>query len=266
MWELGFFRLPFSFEWTRGKVMATIYWAGDSTVQYNDIRTYPQTGIGQVMHLYLKSEHKVSNHAKNGRSTKSFLEEGRFVPIKEQMQEGDFLFVQFGHNDEKENDPMRYTTPQGTFAENLRLFIREAREKQVTPVLITPLERRLFDEKDELIESAHMDYVQAMKQVGQEENVAVIDLWAKSRAAIQKAGFVETRKWFVHVPEGTYPAFPEGKTDNTHLQYRGAVAFAGLIAEGLKELGGAYAELLIGDEPAESYNPSNNLLKNADEP
>ncbi len=246
--------------------MATIYWAGDSTVQYNDIRTYPQTGIGQVMHLFLKPEHMVSNHAKNGRSTKSFLEEGRFESICAQMKEGDFLFVQFGHNDEKSNDPTRYTVPQGTFAENLRIFIREARKKKATPVLITPLERRLFDEDDRLIESAHADYVEAIKMVGEEERVAVIDLWAKSRAAIQKAGFVETRKWFVHVPEGIYPAFPEGKTDNTHLQYRGAVTFAGLIAEGLEELGGIYANLLIGDEPAESYNPSNNLMKNVDEP
>ena len=81
--------------------MATIYWAGDSTVQYNDITTYPQTGIGQVLHLYLKPDVKISNHAKNGRSTKSFIDESRVPAIYDAITEGDFLFIQFGHNDEK---------------------------------------------------------------------------------------------------------------------------------------------------------------------
>lgn len=81
--------------------MAVIYWAGDSTVQYNSILTYPQTGIGQVFHLFVKPEVRIENHAKNGRSTKSFLDEGRFTVMLDRMGEGDFLFIQFGHNDEK---------------------------------------------------------------------------------------------------------------------------------------------------------------------
>lgn len=81
--------------------MAVIYWAGDSTVQYNSILTYPQTGIGQVFHLFVRPEVRIENHAKNGRSTKSFLDEGRFSVICDRIEEGDFLFIQFGHNDEK---------------------------------------------------------------------------------------------------------------------------------------------------------------------
>ena len=92
--------------------MTTIYWAGDSTVKENSILTYPQTGMGQVFGRFVRRlEVRVENHAENGRSTKSFLEEGRLETIRERMQPGDFLFIQFGHNDEKAEDPARYTSP-----------------------------------------------------------------------------------------------------------------------------------------------------------
>ena len=84
--------------------MPTVYYAGDSTVQTNDIATYPQTGMGQVLSLYLKSEVQVSNHGKNGRSTKSFIAEGRLEPIKARITAGDFLLIQFGHNDENKRN------------------------------------------------------------------------------------------------------------------------------------------------------------------
>ncbi|MDE7018469.1 MAG: GDSL family lipase, partial [Lachnospiraceae bacterium] len=99
--------------------MATIFWAGDSTVQYNGIMTYPQTGIGQVLHLFLKPEVKVENHAKNGRSTKSFIDESRLPAIYDKISEGDFFFIQFGHNDEKKEDPDRYTEPFSDYMVNL---------------------------------------------------------------------------------------------------------------------------------------------------
>lgn len=99
--------------------MTTIFWAGDSTVQYNDILTFPQTGIGQVMNLFLKPEVRVENHAKNGRSTKSFIDESRLTPIYDKITAGDFLFIQFGHNDEKKNDPQRYTDPHSDYMVNL---------------------------------------------------------------------------------------------------------------------------------------------------
>ena len=119
--------------------MNTIYWAGDSTVQTNDYTTYPQNGIGQIFPIFLKEEYRVENHAKNGRSTKSFMDEGRLAAIDEKIEEGDFLFIQFGHNDEKDEDPSRYTTPFGTFQENLKIYIETARKHGAYPVLITPL-------------------------------------------------------------------------------------------------------------------------------
>lgn len=228
--------------------MAIIYWAGDSTVQYNDITTYPQTGIGQVFHLFLKPEVRVENHAKNGRSTKSFIDEGRLVPIAERITEGDFLFIQFGHNDEKKQDPSRYTAPFSGYMSNLEKFVNTAREKKAFPVLITPLERRCFVEGDQLGLGEHSDYVAAMKQTAERLKVPLVDLYSMSRAELRKAGAQKSRDWYMNLPEGVYPSYMEGQTDNTHLRYEGAVIYAGCIARGLKELGGRYSDLLVAWE------------------
>ena len=225
--------------------MATIYWAGDSTVQYNDITTYPQTGIGQVFHLFLKPEVKVLNFAKNGRSTKSFIDEGRLAAIEEQITEGDFLFIQFGHNDEKKADPVRYTDPFGQYMVNLERFVNTAREKKAYPVLITPLERRCFAEGNQLGVGEHSDYVAAMKQAAENLDVPLIDLYSMSREKLRKAGAEKTKDWYMHLPKDVYPSHPEGLTDNTHLKYEGAVVYGGCIAAGLKKLGGRYSELLL---------------------
>lgn len=225
--------------------MATIYWAGDSTVQYNDITTYPQTGIGQVFHLFLKPEVKVLNFAKNGRSTKSFIDEGRLAAIEEQITEGDFLFIQFGHNDEKKADPVRYTDPFGQYMVNLERFVNVARGKKAYPVLITPLERRCFAEGNQLGVGEHSDYVAAMKQAAENLDVPLIDLYSMSREKLRKAGAEKTKDWYMHLPKDVYPSHPEGLTDNTHLKYEGAVVYGGCIAAGLKKLGGRYSKLLL---------------------
>lgn len=225
--------------------MNTIFWAADSTVQTNNITTYPQTGIGQVFSLYIKEEYAVENHAKNGRSTKSFMDEGRLAVIDEKISEGDFLFIQFGHNDEKIEDPTRYTEPFSSYKNNLKTFIDVARKHGAHPVLITPLERRCFGEDGRLSAGAHGDYVAAMKQTAEEMQVPLVDLYTMSRVALEEAGEVETIKWYMNLKPGKYANCPEGKIDNTHLKYKGAVIYAGLIAEGLKKLGGIYADLLV---------------------
>lgn len=224
--------------------MATIFWAGDSTVQYNDITTYPQTGIGQVFHLFLKPEVKVENHAKNGRSTKSFIDESRLPAIYDKISEGDFLFIQFGHNDEKKEDPDRYTEPFSDYMVNLEKFVNVARNKKAFPVLITPLERRCFTDEKTLGPGEHGDYVEAMKQTAQKLDVALIDLNSMSRAEMTRVGAEASKGWYMNIPEGKYPYHMEGLADNTHLQYAGAVVYGGCIARGLKELGGVYKDLL----------------------
>lgn len=226
--------------------MHKIFWAGDSTVQTNNYTTYPQTGIGQVFSLFLKEGYTVENHAKNGRSTKSFLDEGRLQAIEEQLGEGDFLFIQFGHNDEKKEDASRYTEPETTFREKLEIYKNAALSHKAYPVFITPLERRCFVDENTLGEGAHGEYVAAMKKSAAQSNVALVDLYSLSREALQKAGEEKSRKWYMYFPENTYDNFRQESKDNTHLRQEGAVKFASLIAQGLKELGGVYAEMIAG--------------------
>lgn len=223
----------------------TIFWAADSTVQKNDIRTYPQTGIGQVFSLYTREGVTVSNHAKNGRSTKSFMDEGRLAAIDAQIGAGDFLFIQFGHNDEKREDPARYTEPFSTYMENLCCYIDVARSHQAFPVLITPLERRCFVDANHLGMGEHSDYVAAMKQTAERHQVSLVDLYSMSRSALKEAGEAESRRWYMYFDAGCYPNYAEGKQDNTHLRYEGAVKYAGLIARGLYALDGVYKDLLL---------------------
>ncbi len=228
-----------------------IFWASDSTVQTNDITTYPQTGIGQVFSLYTKEGVQVCNHAKNGRSTKSFMDEGRLEAIEKEIGEGDFLFIQFGHNDEKSEDPTRYTEPFSTFMENLETYIQVARSHKANPVLITPLERRCFVDEKHLGMGAHSDYVAAMKQTAKNSQVPLVDLYSMSRCELKKAGEIGSRKWYMYFDANLYKNYPEGILDNTHLRHEGAVLYAGLVAKGLYELDGIYRELLL--EEIENY-------------
>ncbi|MCM1027339.1 MAG: rhamnogalacturonan acetylesterase [Roseburia sp.] len=224
--------------------MRTIFWAGDSTVQTNDCGTYPQTGIGQVFSLFLKEGYAVENHAKNGRSTKSFIDEGRLAAIEERIGEGDFLFIQFGHNDEKKEDPTRYTDPASTFPENLERFVDAARTRGAYPLLITPLERRCFQEDGQLGEGAHGPYAAAMKETARRLEVPLVDLHAMSRELLKKAGEAGSRRYYMYFDEGVYERHPEASRDNTHLRYEGAVEYGGMIARGLKEIGGLYGAMV----------------------
>lgn len=224
--------------------MKKIFWAADSTVQTNDYSTYPQTGIGQVFSMFVKNDVRIENHAKNGRSTKSFMDEGRLAAIDTEIGEGDYLFIQFGHNDEKNEDPTRYTEPFSTFMENLEIYIDVARKHGANPVLITPLERRCFQDEKHLGIGAHSDYVAAMKQTAEKNKVPLLDLYSMSRAELKKAGELESRKWYMYFDKGLYKNYPDGKTDNTHLRYDGAVLYAGMIAKEMIAHGGELAQLL----------------------
>ena len=227
---------------------AKIYWAGDSTVKQNDYTAFPQTGIGQGMRLFIKNDIMIINHAENGRSTKSFIDESRLAAIYNEITKGDFLFIQFGHNDAKLDDPDRYAEPWGEYQENLEKFVNAARNRKAHPVFITPLCRRWFDENDQLKADIHGDYPAAMLAAARKLKVPIIDLYGTSRALIKKQGPEAGKRYFMYLAPGEYPNYPEGKTDATHLRYEGAVAFAELIAKALKELGGIYAELLLSPE------------------
>lgn len=223
--------------------MKRIYWVGDSTAAYNDIHTYPQTGIGQVFGLYCKEDYTIYNYAKNGASSKSFYDSGRFEPVIRSMAKDDFLLIQFGHNDEKPKKD-QYTEPYSTYQEYLMYYADAARKAGAHPVLVTPLSRRLF-EADGTIVNSHGEYPQAMLALGRRENIPVVDLCKSSKELLEKTSDLESRKWFMNFTAGTYDNYQQDMTDNTHLHYEGAVKMAGLLAEEMCKLGGIYEAILL---------------------
>lgn len=213
----------------------TIYYIGDSTVARNSIHTYPQTGMSQGLPLYIRGDVTIESHAKNGRSTKSFLDEGRFDPVARRMAPGDVLLIQFGHNDEKP-DEARHTDPDTSFRENLMVFVRTAREAGAYPVLITPIARRLFDEDGNFRPGSHGPYPDAIRRLAEAEKIPLIDLTEATENYLSQLGDAESKPLFM---------WPK---DNTHLKPEGAVRMAGFLAEGLKALGGIYEALLATPE------------------
>lgn len=210
----------------------TVYIAGDSTAADKVPEVFPETGWGQVIGAFFNGDVKISNHAVNGRSSMSFVEEGRLDAILKEIKAGDYLFIQFGHNDEKDYDPSRYTDPQTTYKYYLRLFIEGARGKGAYPVLLTPVNRRLF-ESGKII-NTHREYCKAMKELALKLNVPLIDVCEKSRKLFEELGEEETKKMFLWVEPGKYPAYPDGKQDNTHFSREGAVEIARLVVDGIK--------------------------------
>ena len=211
--------------------MNRIFYIGDSTVQLNKIDTYPQTGMSQVLELFTAPGVQVLPYGKNGRSTKSYLDEGLFEPVRAQMGQGDFLLIQFGHNDEKD-DPLRHTDPYGSYQENLTCFIRQAWQVGAYPVLITPIARRLFDAEGYFRPGSHGQYPDAVRQLGARLEVPVADLTALTEHFLAELG-----------DEASKPLFVWPK-DNTHLKYDGAVQMAGFLCAELERMGSPYCDMV----------------------
>ncbi|MDR7000130.1 rhamnogalacturonan acetylesterase [Neobacillus niacini] len=218
------------------KKRITMYLAGDSTVSNYPDNMTPRTGWGQVLPAFFDGQVLIKNRAVPGRSSKSFIKEGRLAVILKQIHKGDYLFIQFGHNDEKIKDPSRYTEPSTTYKTYLKQYIDGARQNGAIPVLVTPVERRRFSPEGSAAET-HGRYPAAMKELGQKEHVTVIDLTEKSRKLFQQLGPEKTKELFMWLDPGTNPNFPRGVQDNTHFQDKGAREIAKLVVEGIKEHG-----------------------------
>lgn len=216
------------------KHIITVYLAGDSTVSDYSSSLAPRAGWGQVLNRFFDDKIVVKNEASSGRSSKSFIDEGRLKSILDQIEKGDYLFIQFGHNDEKKEDPTRYTEPYSTYKSYLKQYIDGARAKQAIPVLVTPVERRRFSEKGRARDT-HGEYPAAMKELGMEENVPVIDLTAKSKALFQELGPERTKDVFFWLDAEENKNYPNGVHDNTHFQEAGAEKTASLVLEGIEE-------------------------------
>jgi lysophospholipase L1-like esterase len=220
---------------TPGDGTPTIYIASDSTAQTYNSGYYPQMGWGQKLANYFDANTTVANHAIGGRSSRSFIEQGRLDTILAAIQPGDYLFVQFGHNDASSGNPERYTSP-ADYKRYLRdNYMAGATARGATPVLITPVSRRDHDSNGQFRVS-FPDYVNRVHELVNETGVAMIDLSARSRAYLNSIGPDAAKRVFLHLSAGQYPAFPDGVTDNTHFQEYGADQMARIVAEGAAAL------------------------------
>ena len=217
------------------EAVPTIYLIGDSTMSDKPLPDNPERGWGMVLPYFFNNKLKIENHARNGRSTKSFLSEGRWQAVLDKLQSGDYVFIQFGHNDEKESDPNRYAPPHTLYKENLERYVKETREKGAVPVLLTPIMRRRFDDAGKFYDT-HGEYPDVVREVAVELDVRLIDLHKKSREVIEKYGEEKSKELFLFIKPGEYDSLPDGKEDNTHFSIKGAYIMANLVAEGIKEL------------------------------
>ncbi|GIP56678.1 rhamnogalacturonan lyase family protein [Paenibacillus woosongensis] len=213
-----------------------VFLASDSTVQTYDPYWQPQAGWGQMIGRYFTDDVLIDNRAIGGRSSRSFVYEGRLDEILRVIKPGDYLLVQFGHNDATISRPERYTSPED-FKTYLKSYVLGARQRGATPILITPVGRRDFNAATGKFNVSFPEYVKSMKEVAHELDVELVDLSASSVAYYDSIGPEAARSVFLHVDPGVYQAFPNGSADDTHFQEYGAIQIARLVASGIQQLG-----------------------------
>ena len=209
--------------------MPAIYIVGDSTVEDNKP---PFRGWGWALPKFVREGVQVKNHALSGRSSRSFLAEGLFGPVEAGMAEGDMLLIQFGHNDEKDDE--RHTDPASTFPEYLWHYCQTALDRGALPVLITPVARRFFTGDGSLLYT-HGEYPAAIRRLAGEKNIPLCDLSADSRNLYYALGEAKTAELFVRLAPGEHPDFPDGHDDKTHFCAHGAEVIASLVVDELKK-------------------------------
>lgn len=210
-----------------------VYLAGDSTMQSYTSNRAPLAGWGQMLGVHFTEKATIRNHAMSGRSSKSFIDEGLLDTILGEIGAGDYLFIQFAHNDENKEDPTRFTEPNTTFKTYLKQYIDAARAKGANPVLITPMERRTFSGAK--VKQSHASYAIAIIRLGEEENVPVIPLHAKSIALLEQLGEERSKSLFLWLEPGQNPNYPQGIRDDTHFNEHGAAEMAKLVVQGIRE-------------------------------
>ena len=210
----------------------TLHLIGDSTMADKPKEpANPETGWGQALPALLKPDAgRVVNYAMNGRSTKSFMDEGRWAKVVAALQSGDFVIIQFAHNDEKDQDTKRYAAPRGAYQDNLRRFVREAREHGATPILATPVARRKWNAAGELVET-HGDYPAALRAVAAEEKVPLLELNGLTAELERGHGVEGSKRLHLHYPGGVYERWKEPVKDDTHFSDYGAARVAALAVQ-----------------------------------
>jgi lysophospholipase L1-like esterase len=221
----------------------TLHLIGDSTMADKPKEpANPETGWGQALPALLKPEAgRVVNYAMNGRSTKSFIDEGRWAAVVAALRVGDFVIIQFAHNDEKADKPAVYAPARGAYQENLRRFVRETREHGATPILATPVARRRWSAAGELVDT-HGDYPAALRAVAAEERVPLLELNGLTTELERAHGVEGSKRLHLHYAAGIQPRWPEGVKDDTHFSEYGAARVAALVVQEWLRLGLPLAE------------------------
>jgi lysophospholipase L1-like esterase len=221
----------------------TIFLAGDSTMAPKLAEKRPETGWGEMLGQHFKDgKVLIENRAMNGRSTKSFIAEGRWQKIVDELKKGDYVFIQFGHNDQSKDKGERYTPPED-YKKNLIRFVEEVRAKGGEPVLFTPVIRRRFD-KDGKFYDTHGEYPDLVRTVAHEYKVPLIDMHRLSEAVIVKYGVEGSRGLFLQLKPGENANYPNGVEDNTHFSPLGAEEMAKTTVAGVRENKFKLAKLL----------------------
>ena len=229
----------------------TIYLAGDSTMAEKLPDKRPETGWGEALQQFFNADRvRVENHAMNGRSTRTFIEERRWQAIIDKLKEGDYVFIEFGHNDAAKDRPDRYTPPDD-YRRNLIRFVGDVRDKKANPVLLTPVMRRRFDNAGNFYDS-HGEYPDIVRAVAAESKVPLIDMHRKSERVIKQYGAEGSKKLFLQLKPNENPNYPNGIEDNTHFSPVGAEIMAGLAVEGIREQKLSLAAYLKGPEAGAS--------------
>jgi len=211
----------------------TIYLIGDSTLSVKAVADYPETGWGMPFAHFFDETVRVDDRAMNGCSTGSFLTENRWQPVVDSLQPGDYVLIQFGHNDEVKTKKT-YTT-ESEFRTNLLRYVNETRARKAHPVLITPVARRKFNAAGEL-EDTHAIYAELVRTVASEQAIPLIDLDRQSQALLRQLGPNASKLLFNHLAPGEHPNYPSGRTDDTHFNELGARRMAELVLASLRSL------------------------------
>jgi DNA sulfur modification protein DndE len=233
MFLVVFSMLTMSWKMLSDSDKPTIFLCGDSTMADKLPIDAPETGWGMIFPSYFMDIVSIENHAVNGRSTKSFRTLGHWQKVANKLKKGDWVLLQFGHNDAKKDDTARYAPPED-YRKNLVRYIEEIQAKGANPILITPVMRRKFDEQGKFID-LHGDYPAVVKALGQEYHLPVLDLHKKSQQIIENHGVEGSKVIFMHYGGGIYSKFPKGIKDDTHFSRYGASLMASAVVEALFE-------------------------------
>lgn len=211
-----------------------IYLIGDSTIAEKKTSKYPETGWGMPFSHFFDTAVTVYNKAMNGRSTRTFIEENRWKEVDSSLQSGDYVLIQFGHNDAAKDKQDRYTSPE-QYRANLIRFVDETRAHKAIPVLLTPVARRKFD-KDGKVEESHPVYADIVRNVAAEKKVLFIDLDEKSKTLLSVMGAEKSKDLYLQLDPEENPNYPNGISDNTHFNEVGARKMAQIVWKELKQL------------------------------